>query len=270
MSYFGDVELAQACSLGEIVLAHHRSRSCLDPHDHLAPYLSVCLDGGYFEQFDGGVDEVCRGDLFVHPAQESHGNDIGGGGATILNFQVSASLQRLYGVEAAHGGRRRVRCSEAVLTRLQALLSQSTTRPAASEFLGAAEILLPELAASSDTRRIGDLRLKAAVAAAEASPEAPWTLADLACIAGYHRVYFAQKFKLEFGCPPGEYLRRLRVRQSLRLMCIEGLTATEAAHSSGFFDSAHMTNTFRKVTGLTPSLLRRQAVLAHTNPVQAE
>jgi AraC-like DNA-binding protein len=259
MSYFGDVELARACSLGEIVLAHHRSRACLDPHDHLSPYISVCLDGGYFEEFDGGVDEVRRGDLFVHPGLEGHSNDMGAGGATILNFQVSVSIQRLYGVQSAHGRRRKVRCSETALRRLQILLSSGAKAPRAYEFLGAAEILLPELATNSDRPEVGDGRLQAAAAAAEADPETPWALADLAAIAGYHRIYFAQKFKEEFGCPPGEYLRRLRVRHSLRLMCLEGMTATEAAHSSGFFDSAHMANTFRKLTGLTPSQFRHRA-----------
>jgi len=261
MSYFGEVELARSTAIGEIVLAHHRSRSCLEVHRHPQPYISVCLDGGYLEDFGTGVDQVSRGDLFIHPAHEAHANDMDGRGATILNLQVSLSIQRLYDVAGAHGARVRTRCSNESLRRVEELLTARTRRPLLFELVGVADILLPELDSRMRPGAKHDPKLERAAAAIDADREHSWTLGELAAIAGYHRVYFAGKFRAEFGCPPGEYVRRSRMREALRLICLEGASATDAAHASGFFDSAHMTNSFRKAAGLKPGSLKRQ-----TNP----
>jgi AraC-like DNA-binding protein len=259
MSYFGEFELAKSSSVGEIVLAHHRSRSCLGSHHHAEPYLSLCLDGGYLEDYDGGVDEVQRGDLFLHPACETHANDMDGRGATILNLQVSLSIQRLYDVSELYSTRLRTRCSEASLGLLEKVLLDRTERSTIFDLISAAEILLPSL--KERPRR--DWKLARVTARIEADPDYPWTLDELSIIAGYHRVYFAQKFKLEFGCPPGEYIRKSRMRAAARFICIEGASITEAAHASGFFDSAHMANSFRRLLGITPSALRgRQHILS--------
>ena len=42
---------------------------------------------------------------------------------------------------------------------------------------------------------------------------------------------------------------------------MRGVSVTEAAHSAGFSDAAHMTRTFRRMLGTSPSELvrRRQA-----------
>ncbi len=257
MSYFGEIEFARSSALGELVVAHHRPRSCLDPHRHETSYVSLCLNGSYLEDAGGLVDEVNRGDLFVHPREEAHANDMASQGATILNLRVSLPIQRLYNVSHAHRTRAKLKCSEEALGRIETICSAEQRLEGTYELLRAADIILPLLASRPPSTGFGDERLNRAITAVEGDLEHLWTLEELASIAGYHPVYFGRKFRERFGCPPIDHVRRLRMRAALRLMCGHDVTATEAAHAVGFFDSAHMANTFRKALGASPTSFRQ-------------
>jgi len=259
VSYFGDVQLAHSSALGELVLAHHRPSSCLDPHQHEASYVSLCLDGSYLEDVGGLVEEVTRGDVFVHPVGEAHANDMASRGATILNLRVSAPIQRLYNASQVHGTRAKLTCSGEFVRQIETIFSGNLECEWLYQLLGTADIILPLLVPGGGVGR-GEDRLDKVIAAIEMNLDQSWSLSDLASIAGYHPVYFGQKFKERFGYPPGDHVRRMRMRAALRLMCLEGLTATESAHLVGFFDSAHMAHTFRKALGVSPSSFRKAAL----------
>ena len=86
------------------------------------------------------------------------------------------------------------------------------------------------------------------------------SLQNLAKIAGLSTSRFVHVFTESVGVSLRPYILWLRLqRASGELM--RGISVTEAAHSAGFSDAAHMTRTFRRMLGTSPSELvrRRQA-----------
>jgi len=86
------------------------------------------------------------------------------------------------------------------------------------------------------------------------------SLQHLAKIAGLSTSRFVHVFTESVGVSLRPYILWLRLqRASGELM--RGVSVTEAAHSAGFSDAAHMTRTFRRMLGTSPSELvrRRQA-----------
>lgn len=84
------------------------------------------------------------------------------------------------------------------------------------------------------------------------------SLQNLAKIAGLSPSRFMHVFTESVGVPLRPYVLWLRLqRASGELM--RGASVTDAAHSAGFADAAHMTRTFRRMLGTTPSeLIRRR------------
>lgn len=78
------------------------------------------------------------------------------------------------------------------------------------------------------------------------------TLADLAAAAGVSPGRLVHVFGAQVGLPIRRYCLWLRVQRAAQL-ALAGTPLTEAAHAAGFADSAHMTRTFRRMFGLTPS-----------------
>jgi AraC-like DNA-binding protein len=69
-------------------------------------------------------------------------------------------------------------------------------------------------------------------------------------------------FTESVGVPLRPYILWLRLQ---RAACdlIHGATATEAAHSAGFSDAAHLTRTFRRMFGVTPTELALHKRMIH-------
>lgn len=87
------------------------------------------------------------------------------------------------------------------------------------------------------------------------SPESAWddlSLTTLAGIAGLSRSRFMHAFTESVGVPVRPYILWLRLqRAACDLMA--GASVTSAAHHAMFSDAAHLTRTFRRMLGTTPS-----------------
>ncbi len=88
------------------------------------------------------------------------------------------------------------------------------------------------------------------------------TLKTLAGIAGLSPSRFMHAFTESVGVPVRPYILWLRLQ---RAACdlMDGASVTSAAHRAGFADGAHLTRTFRRMLGATPSdlaLLKRLSV----------
>ena len=85
------------------------------------------------------------------------------------------------------------------------------------------------------------------------------TLKTLADIAGLSPSRFMHAFTESVGVPVRPYILWLRLQ---RAACdlMDGASVTSAAHRAGFADGAHLTRTFRRMLGATPTdlaLLKR-------------
>jgi AraC-like DNA-binding protein len=80
------------------------------------------------------------------------------------------------------------------------------------------------------------------------------SLKTLARISGLSQTRFMHVFTESVGVPLRTYILWLRLQ---RACCdlIDGNTVTQAAHNAGFSDAAHLTRTFRRMLGTTPTEL---------------
>ncbi|MEM6347313.1 MAG: helix-turn-helix transcriptional regulator [Bacteroidota bacterium] len=71
-----------------------------------------------------------------------------------------------------------------------------------------------------------------------------------------HPVTLSREFKLYFGCNFSEYLRRIRIMNSLKLLANSSLSLTQVSYLVGFYDQSHFIRNFRKYVGCLPKAFR--------------
>lgn len=77
------------------------------------------------------------------------------------------------------------------------------------------------------------------------------SLAELARAAGLSPFHLCRVFRREVGLTPHAYQTQVRVRRAGGLLR-EGTPIALAAAESGFYDQAHLTKAFKRITGVTP------------------
>jgi AraC-like DNA-binding protein len=81
-------------------------------------------------------------------------------------------------------------------------------------------------------------------------------IAELAKRAALSESRLMHLFRAQVGIPLRPYMRWLRLRHAANVVRTGG-TLTEAAHAAGFADSAHLSTTFHKTFGISPSEITR-------------
>jgi len=81
-------------------------------------------------------------------------------------------------------------------------------------------------------------------------------LADIAQAAGIDGFRLTRAFTQQIGLPPHAWHLQYRAYRA-RDMLAAGETVAQAAYAAGFADQAHLTRTFKRFTGLTPSRYRK-------------
>ncbi len=110
------------------------------------------------------------------------------------------------------------------------------------------------------TQQAGSYRTDAQVAAVlerlHASSGLGETTADMAAWANLSASRFAHRFRNATGMPVRPYLRWLKLQRAAGAI-VRGASVTAAAHAAGFADGAHLSRTFRRHFGISPSMLAR-------------
>ena len=88
--------------------------------------------------------------------------------------------------------------------------------------------------------------------------ERDWTIEQMQDIVHMSRSSFSRTFRRATGQSPMEYLIRMRLQQSVRLLVESEMRVTEVAFSSGFNDGNYFTRQFRKVYKCSPRDYRKQ------------
>jgi AraC-like DNA-binding protein len=77
------------------------------------------------------------------------------------------------------------------------------------------------------------------------------SLAQLTSITNLSRFHLLRVFRNQVGCPPHEYQTQLRVAHARKLMR-KGVSLSEVALETGFFDQSHFSRNFKRIVGVTP------------------
>jgi len=85
----------------------------------------------------------------------------------------------------------------------------------------------------------------------------PWTVEEMAAIAGMGATLFNEKVKNYTGFTPLNYLINIRISEAIKLLKKKDIAITDIALDTGFYSSQHFSTTFKKFTGYTPSDFRK-------------
>ncbi|MBE9204892.1 helix-turn-helix transcriptional regulator [Synechocystis salina LEGE 06099] len=82
------------------------------------------------------------------------------------------------------------------------------------------------------------------------------SLAELASVVNISPTYFASLFKQEMGISPHQYVIRQRVEKAKLMLSKTDLAIADIALQVGFSSQSHLTQQFKRFTGMTPKQVR--------------
>ncbi|MEU6311952.1 AraC family transcriptional regulator [Streptomyces sp. NPDC047014] len=86
------------------------------------------------------------------------------------------------------------------------------------------------------------------------------TLAELSAVAGISAAHLNRQFRASLGESPHQYVLRQRVERAQNALLHTDDAIADIAVAHGFADQSHLTRVLRRATGLTPGVLRADAV----------
>jgi AraC-like DNA-binding protein len=85
----------------------------------------------------------------------------------------------------------------------------------------------------------------------------PLTISELANEVGVHPAHLSRQFRKYFGQTIGQYMRELRIGQTMRELTQSTASIVGIGVAAGFADQSHFCRVFRSRTGMTPGEFRR-------------
>ena len=252
-----------------------------DPETKIAILLdgsegtSVCRIGGSWR-----LSEHMPGNVWVRPMGGKYDEGYTATATTIrvLNLHLTASvftqLGDYYGLPAALARSVRYVCGEQdeVVNQIGlSVLSEMMTPTAAGRmFAETASLLLAArlLHAHWDAgsvrlpierrHRLDERRLRRVFDYVEEHLADDIAVADLANVASLSIFYFTRAFSAAVGMPPHRYVSQRRLEWAKTMIAAGGTSIAEMAFVCGFSSQSSFTRAFRRATGLTPAMYRRE------------
>jgi AraC family transcriptional regulator len=221
-------------------------------HTHTDTHVHLVLSGWY--KSDCCPDACPAGTAILNPAGTTHSDRCVTAGGRFLTVSIDSALGAPGGPSTAYRD-----CPEAWLA--LRLYRELTLRSA--DAAEAMDALVIELLARVSARR-----------GAGTSSEPPWLgravemledcvrqsirVTDVAAAVDVHPFHLARVFRRFRRCTPIEYVRYCRVRRAGGLLRSTRQSLADIAAATGFCDQSEFTKTFRRVTGCTPAVYRRE------------
>jgi AraC-like DNA-binding protein len=147
----------------------------------------------------------------------------------------------------------------------EAMLTIADNPEASTMYLiGHLFLFMDALIQSSVTRRqaramrLRDFYIQEAVSYIEQNYQRNLTVEELADVCKLNRSYFSKLFKESMGCPPQEFLIRMRLSKATGLMESSSASIGEIAAKCGYPNQLHFSRAFKKRYGVSPREWRVQ------------
>jgi AraC-like DNA-binding protein len=130
--------------------------------------------------------------------------------------------------------------------------------------IGHLYLFMDTLIRSSATRRetqntpLRDFYMQEAVTYIEQNYQRNLTVEEIADVCKLNRSYFSKLFKENMGCPPQEFLIRLRLSKAADLMKTSNASIGNISAACGYPNQLHFSRAFKKCYGLSPREWRTQ------------
>lgn len=137
-------------------------------------------------------------------------------------------------------------------------------------------LLLDQLIETSSTRRplqgvqLKDFYIQEAINYMEHNFHRELSVEELAEVCKLNRSYFSKLFKESMGCPPQEFLIRLRLSKATELMRGTRLSIGSIAARCGYPNQLHFSRAFKKRYGVSPREWRLQNQIQVKNGVYSQ
>jgi AraC family transcriptional regulator len=111
-------------------------------------------------------------------------------------------------------------------------------------------------AITPDRRSLTHPQLQQAIDYIHTHLERDLSLAELASVINISPTYFASLFKQSMGISPHQYVIQQRVEQAKLMLSKTDLAIADIALKVGFSSQSHLTQQFKRLTGMTPKQVR--------------
>lgn len=228
-------------------------------HSHAGPYMVVMIDGCLRETALGREYDLCRGWIVVNTSGESHRDLVIAPGTRCLNIEldtIAPQFERegLRPPQTVHYAR--ITTALGAVGRLYSAVARGTADSLDAE--EAITDLLSDVLCDRPQPSKAPAWLARTIDYLHANFRSGVTLAELAGVAGVHRVHLCRAFANAVGCTVGQYARLLRDDEAHRQLTVTCSGLAQAAADCGFADQSHMTRELRARYGATPGRLRRR------------
>lgn len=132
-------------------------------------------------------------------------------------------------------------------------------------------LFLDALIQSSSTRReprgvqLRDFYIQEAVTYMEQNYRRDLTVEEIASVCNLNRSYFSKLFKESKGCPPQEFLIRMRLSKAAEMMKTSSVPIGDIAAFCGYPNQLHFSRSFKQHYGISPREWRSQNKLYETD-----
>lgn len=232
----------------------------MSSHLHEPAYFSLVLKGAYTETFGKGSRTCVPSTMIFHPPHDKHAVDFHNAEVRIFRIEVESRwLERTR--QGAALPERSTDFRGGFLSSLCARLYGEFHASDSCSALAIEGLMLEILAEiSRDHTRKLDRNVPSWLEQARdilrESLAGPPSLEALARAVGVHPIYLARQFRRRYHCTIGEYLRQLRIEAACREISAARAPLSVIAANTGFYDQSHLTNAFKRYTGMTPTQYR--------------
>jgi AraC-like DNA-binding protein len=230
--------------------------------------LIYCLEGTGHARIDGRTWEVGAGKLLVIPAGARHSyfaDNVHPWSIIWIHFSGERAADHLAALTDGIEGpvleipNRELMREAFEETYRHALDGFSDTgllglSTALSRLIGLARI---HVASGTMRSRETENRILQTIRRLQAEPAREWQIDELAAMAGMSVPHFFDRFHQQAGCPPKQFLIRLRLQIATALMQESGLTIAQIARQAGYEDPYYFSRLFRRHFGQSPAAHRR-------------